>query len=45
MSLFLHQELNLGCIFDTAGCRAPLASSRVDKYFDLRIISSGSYFA
>lgn len=26
---------------DTAGYRAPSASSRVDKYFDRRIISAG----
>ena len=38
--LFLHKELNLGQIFDTAGCRASLTFFRVDPCFDFIIINT-----
>lgn len=40
MHLVLHKELNLGCRFDTAGCRASSMFSRVDWYFDFIVSNS-----
>lgn len=37
MPIFLHEELNLGCTFDTVGHGASSTSSRVNQYFDFII--------